>query len=257
MIFDRFDKEIPCSCCQRKYINDPKIYQPTEHLKNQQMINDNAPIYNRSNYNQNMPTTTYVDKQFDDRSSIPENTIFDKPINNHNYMNEQQYNPNIPLNNNFENQGDFSSKIRHNIPLNNNFENQDDFPPKIRHNIPINTYQDKNDINYRMLPMKEQDQYYSEIPDKHVYPEKIDDAYLLEYLLKKLNLDKNRLIHSIKKNQEQEFKNFIIRDFYNDNPDMVGKPMREQYSVFKVWYCGMTPIDNYDLEKFNEKNNIF
>jgi len=81
----------------------------------------------------------------------------------------------------------------------------------------------------------------------------ITDEYLLDYLLKKYKLDKNKLVLLIKKNKETEFKNLTIKDFYKQHKKIKHKPIKEQYTVLKRWNSSGLPVSKEELEDYHEK----
>ena len=84
----------------------------------------------------------------------------------------------------------------------------------------------------------------------------VTDEYLLDYLLKKYKLDKNKLICMIKKMKEHEFKNMVLKDFYDDidNDYIRDKPIKEQYQLFKQWNYNNIKISKEELENYYDKN---
>lgn len=81
----------------------------------------------------------------------------------------------------------------------------------------------------------------------------ISDEYLLDYLLRKYGLDKQKLIYSVQKSRERKFKNQIICNFYEDNDDIINKPFKEQYRLFKQWNDGGAYISREDFEYYYDK----
>lgn len=84
----------------------------------------------------------------------------------------------------------------------------------------------------------------------------ITDEYLLNFLLKKYNLNKTKLIAMIKNTKEKELKTQIMKDFYNnnDNNNLLLKPFIEQYKLFKIWNKSGFIICKEDFEAFVESN---
>jgi hypothetical protein len=81
----------------------------------------------------------------------------------------------------------------------------------------------------------------------------ITDEYLLNYLLHKYRLDKEKLILSIKRNREKEFKLMIIRNFYEKNKEIINYPFPEHWKLFvKFVYCGPN-IEKEELEDYYQK----
>lgn len=76
---------------------------------------------------------------------------------------------------------------------------------------------------------------------------------LLDFLLRKYKIDKNKLIYSLTRLKEQEQKLCIIQNFYRHHKCLVPRPIKEQYKVFKKWYCGCIPIKKKDLENYCDK----
>ena len=117
-----------------------------------------------------------------------------------------------------------------NRPNNNHFQNLDNRPHKnhfhnhhVNKNIPINS-------------------------------SKINDTYLLNFLLGKYKLDKQKLIISIQKSLENDFKFRVITGFYNDNENIIDKPVREQFKLFKQWNKGGIYLSKEEFEDYYEKN---
>ena len=81
----------------------------------------------------------------------------------------------------------------------------------------------------------------------------ISDTFLLNYLLKKYKLDKQKLILSIQKHREKDFRLRVICNFYEDNEDVVNKPFREQYRMFKEWNQGGIYICKEEFENYYDK----
>ena len=81
------------------------------------------------------------------------------------------------------------------------------------------------------------------------------DEYLLDYLLRKYKLDKYKLIASIKKSKENEFKLHVLKDFYKHHKYLIKlcKPLKEQYKIFKQWNCSGMDISREELEDFYEE----
>lgn len=92
--------------------------------------------------------------------------------------------------------------------------------------------------------------------DECIHPDEfiITDEMLLDYLLKKYQLDKNKLVYSLKKIKENEFKNYILKNFYKKNSFAKCKPIKEQYRILKKWYRGDIDICKEELDDFYEKN---
>ena len=85
------------------------------------------------------------------------------------------------------------------------------------------------------------------------YNDCIDDTYLLKYLLKKYNLDKQKLICSIQKTREKNFKRQVICNFYEDNAHLINRPFIEQYRMFKEWNHDGIHISKEDFENYYER----
>lgn len=76
---------------------------------------------------------------------------------------------------------------------------------------------------------------------------------LLDFVLRKYKIDKNKLIHSLIRIREQEHKMCVFHNFYKYNECLISKSLKEQYKVFKKWYCGCIPIEKEDFEKYYDK----
>lgn len=99
-------------------------------------------------------------------------------------------------------------------------------------------------------------------PSNHDHNEYLDgditDEFLLNYLLRRYNLDKYKLINMIKKNRKNETKHLIIQDFYNLHRDLINKSLDEQYHIFKKWNDSEFYISKTDLEDYlNEYINSY
>ena len=87
----------------------------------------------------------------------------------------------------------------------------------------------------------------------------VTDAYLLDYLLKKYKIDKQKLIAMIKKNRESEYKYSIMIKFYKDNKNLRKMPLHKQYKIFKNWnnsgvYITKEELDDYYQDHIKCKN---
>jgi len=86
------------------------------------------------------------------------------------------------------------------------------------------------------------------------HPQKfiVTDEYLLNYLLKKYQLDKQKLIKSIERTYEKEMKLSVIKKFYKQNKYLINRPFKEQYQYFKQWNNTGIYISKEELEDFFE-----
>ena len=91
--------------------------------------------------------------------------------------------------------------------------------------------------------------------DEPIHPRDfvITDEYLLDYLLKKYGIDQHKLVLTIRKNKELEFKKFTLKCFYRENNHIKCKPIKEQYKVFKNWNCSDIYISKEELEDYYEQ----
>lgn len=80
----------------------------------------------------------------------------------------------------------------------------------------------------------------------------ITDEYLLDYLLKRYKLDKQKLILMLTRSKENEYKFYILNKFYHDHKEIEYKPFRDQYRAFKEWNCNDIHITRDELEDFYE-----
>lgn len=141
--------------------------------------------------------------------------------------------------------GDFEieQNYRRNIP-------NEDFGP---HNCKINdfeSYYPKEQSPIKCNPSCEQNLPINEPCYREFM---VTDGYLLDYLLRFYRLDKEKLIISIKKSKEKEFKMGIIDNFYCQNRHLWNRPFPEHLRAFsKFSYCGPI-IDPEDLESYYEE----
>ena len=98
----------------------------------------------------------------------------------------------------------------------------------------------------------EPNEYYcdDDLPERSTC---ISDEYLLNYLLKKYKLDKQKLIVSIQKNKDNEIKCSIMDKFYRTHHQIRNRPFREQYRIFKNWNQSEYYICQEELEDYYEK----
>ena len=89
--------------------------------------------------------------------------------------------------------------------------------------------------------MAPRDYSSSDSEDDHHHPKcmpppyddcEITDTEILNYLLYKYRLDKHKLIISMKKNRDNEFKVTVMNRFYKENKFIKCKPIKEQYRFF-------------------------
>ncbi|AGC01756.1 hypothetical protein H012_gp709 [Acanthamoeba polyphaga moumouvirus] len=81
----------------------------------------------------------------------------------------------------------------------------------------------------------------------------VTDEYLLDYLLKKYRLEKNKLIHTIQEQKKREYKSMIIEFFYKENVNVKYKNIKEQYKILKKWNESGLEISFEDLDNFFEE----
>ncbi|QGR53758.1 hypothetical protein [Moumouvirus maliensis] len=81
----------------------------------------------------------------------------------------------------------------------------------------------------------------------------VTDEYLLDYLLKKYRLDKNKLVYTIQEQKKREYKSIIIEFFYKENMGIKYKNIKEQYKIFKKWNESGLEISFEDLDNFFEE----
>lgn len=82
----------------------------------------------------------------------------------------------------------------------------------------------------------------------------VTDQYLLEYLLNKYRIDKQKLIQSIRKEKENYLKSLILCDFYDDCENIHNKTIKEQYQLFKKWNKSGVDISKEEIDNYYEKN---
>lgn len=70
----------------------------------------------------------------------------------------------------------------------------------------------------------------------------ITDTDILDYILWKYRLDKNKIICMMMKTKENELKRAAFQRFYQEYPCVINKEVCEQYKIFKKWY-----YENHDL----------
>lgn len=86
-------------------------------------------------------------------------------------------------------------------------------------------------------------------------PNRITDEYLLDYLLQKYRLDKRKLIASIIKSREMEFKMDVMKNFYDHNRYLINshKPISHHYKIFKQFNLDRYDISIEELDDYYEK----
>jgi hypothetical protein len=99
--------------------------------------------------------------------------------------------------------------------------------------------------------MTNRDQQY-DMPNNKPRDNSISDEYLLEYLLMKYKLDKDKLVQSILKSHEHDNKLHVMWEFYKDNKFLIkqSKPLKDHYKVFKQWNCNRIDISREELEDY-------
>lgn len=169
---------------------------------------------------------------------------YQPPINKHNRYIQEPFDNNIPIYHNQEKTFD------NNIPMHNNQEKTFDnnsalYPDQYIEDIPqmrINRYQNEpfDNIPQNKCNCKRTNFEYS-------------DKMLLDYLLDKYNIDKNKLIQSMHKMDEMRDKYNIISDFYESHEYLIDKSISEQYHYFKRWNTSNIYISKNELLNYYEK----
>ncbi len=94
----------------------------------------------------------------------------------------------------------------------------------------------------------------SEQCGKYNYDDEITNDFLLDYLLRKYKLSKDKLISSIKKHRKNEFRILILKNFYELHLYLINKPLKEQYKVFKKWNTSGVGVSKEYFENYFEEN---
>ncbi len=81
----------------------------------------------------------------------------------------------------------------------------------------------------------------------------IDDAYVLNYLLKKFKLDKSKLIHKIRRERRKESKLELIDQFYKTHTDIGYRKLKKQYQIFSIWNPSDLEVSLAEFEDFYEQ----
>lgn len=90
--------------------------------------------------------------------------------------------------------------------------------------------------------------------DANYIDDEITDEYLLNYLLKKYKIDKQKLIMMLRRSRESEYKYFIMKKFYKVNNTVYKLQFHEQYKIFKQWNNSGVYISKEDLENYYDSH---
>lgn len=160
--------------------------------------------------------------------------------------------------NNFNNDYNNGYNNDYNNDSNNNHEDP------YNHDYPPNNYQNEDSDQYLMENATISDYNAPELSTcektmggKHYVKSKyrkfiVTDEYLLEYLLKKYRLEKNKLIHMIENQKKHEYIMSVIEFFYKENKEIKKKPIKDQYKYFKQWNESGLKISIEDLDNYYE-----
>lgn len=136
-------------------------------------------------------------------------------------------------------------------------ENRGDLPPIDNFNGPLRnmpeTYQNEVNMSATMEPNtnpKMDDVGQGYVPDENYY---ITDGELLDFLLKKYNLNKQMLVNSILKQKEHKFKFNLLKNFFDKNKKRTNRPIRDLYRFFKEWNYDGPHIGKEEFEDHYEK----
>ena len=148
-----------------------------------------------------------------------DNNYMDMPMNYN-----ENFDRNTPINNDYQ---------YHNKNIQPNYNNQNYVPMNCNNN-----QQNYNDQNYPP-PNCNCNNCMNDIQYNNCNQiscnDNITDEYLLNYLLKKFNINKNNLIHTIKKHNESEEKKFLVKDFLEKNKYLENLDGNELYKLFCLW----------------------
>ena len=120
-------------------------------------------------------------------------------------------------------------------------------PPQPRCIEPVDDFCDFDDG----CPLPPPDRFYN---DDACINNEITDDYLLNYLLRKYKIDKQKLIVMLRKSRESDYKSFVMKKFYKENKNARNMQFREQYKIFKQWNNSGVYISKEELENYYENH---
>lgn len=118
-------------------------------------------------------------------------------------------------------------------------------------NIPFQM--DELDPNCTDIDSSVCDQPRSEINHEHNPLTDISDMEILNFLLKRQNLDKRKIISTIQRMKLIRIKEMIMNQFYEQNPNVRLRKFADQYIIFSNWNKTNFVITEDELESFFAK----